>query len=89
MTAIETIEPANITQQIFIRGEAHSVPQALQRSVTHIAYHAGQITMIARTVHAGDWQWLTIQLGASQQHNRQTWDTAASRGVLGRSEDDG
>src|SRR3954469_18769018 len=40
---------------IKIRGEPHTVPLAIQRSLTHTAYHAGQIMLIARLVHDGNW----------------------------------
>ena len=59
------------------------MPLAIERSLTHTAYHVGQIMLIARLVHAGDWQWQTIRPGGSQQHNEQTWGTAASRGCIG------
>jgi hypothetical protein len=68
---------------ITIRGEPHTVPLAIQRSLTHTAYHAGQIMLIARLVHDGNWQWLTIPPGGSQEHNAQRWGTAASRGAAG------
>jgi hypothetical protein len=70
-------------RSIFIRGERHSVAGAVMRSLNHVSYHAGQITFIARFVHAGEWNWLTIPPGSSAQHNRETWGTAASRGVFG------
>ena len=66
---------------VVIRGEPHSVPLAIQRSLTHTAYHVGQIMLISRLIHDGNWQWLTIPPGGSQQHNEQTWGTAASRGA--------
>jgi hypothetical protein len=40
--------------------------------------------LIARLMHEGEWKWLTIHPGGSQQHNRQTWGTAASRGASGK-----
>ncbi|HVT26527.1 MAG TPA: DUF1572 family protein, partial [Lacipirellulaceae bacterium] len=46
-------------------------------------YHVGQIMLIARLVHQGDWNWLTIKPGGSRQHNQQTWGTPAARGVAG------
>jgi hypothetical protein len=67
-----------------IRGEPHSVPLAIQRSLTHTAYHVGQIMLIARLIHEGEWKWLTIRPGRSQQHNQQMWGTAASRGASGQ-----
>lgn len=81
--AIERIDPTNIDSPVFIRGERHSVADALVRSLTHLSYHAGQIALIARIVHDGQWRWLTIPPGSSAQHNRDTWGTAASRGVFG------
>lgn len=87
-TAIECINDTNIKQSILIRGESHTVPQAMLRTLGHIAYHSGQITMIARRVHRGSWNWLTIAPGASHDHNQQTWGTTGSRGVMGKSSDE-
>jgi hypothetical protein len=42
-----------------IRGEPHSVPLALERSLGHTCYHIGQIVQVAR-VHAGD-NWKTLR----------------------------
>ncbi len=86
-TAIESLTADDLTKTVTIRGEPHSVPLAIERSLTHTAYHVGQIMLIARLVHAGDWQWQTIRPGGSQQHNEQTWGTAASRGAAGHSLD--
>lgn len=82
-SAIETINDTNVETTIYIRGEAHTIPQALSRSITHLSYHVGQITMIARSVHQGQWNWLTIAPGQSSQHNQNTWGTSASRSVFG------
>jgi uncharacterized damage-inducible protein DinB len=82
--SIAALTTDDVTKSIEIRGEKHTVPQAIQRSLTHTAYHAGQIMLIARTVHDGSWQWLTIKPGGSQQHNQQTWGTAEARGATGR-----
>jgi hypothetical protein len=81
--AIKQIDETTIDRPVFIRGEQHSVAEALMRSLTHLSYHVGQIALIARLVHEGEWRWLTIPPGNSAQHNRQTWGTAASRGVFG------
>lgn len=83
-SAIQSLDEKSIDATIFIRGEPHTVPMALVRSITHLSYHVGQIAMIARAVHEGEWQWQTIKPGGSQQHNERTWGTAASRAVFGR-----
>lgn len=83
-TALETIDEQKVGQTIFIRGEAHSVAQALIRSVTHMTYHVGQIAMIARMVHRGPWRWLTVPPGGSASHNERTWGTASSRSIFSK-----
>lgn len=82
--ALAEISDENIATPIFIRGERHTIPQAVTRSINHTAYHVGQIVMIARMVHRGEWKWMTIPPGGSQTHNQATWGTAASRGVAGK-----
>ncbi len=82
--SIAALTADDVAKSVEIRGEKHTVPQAVQRSLTHTAYHAGQIMLIARTVHDGGWQWLTIKPGGSQQHNAQTWGTTAARGTAGQ-----
>jgi hypothetical protein len=81
--SIELLTADDLTKTLTIRGEPHSVPLAIQRSLTHTAYHVGQIMLIARLIHEGDWKWLTIRPGGSQQHNEKSWGTAASRGAAG------
>jgi uncharacterized damage-inducible protein DinB len=81
--SIESLTSDDVTKSVTIRGEPHTLPLAVERSLTHTAYHVGQIMLIARTVHNGGWNWLTIQPGGSQQHNQKTWGTAASRGAAG------
>ncbi|MCA9212703.1 MAG: DUF1572 family protein [Planctomycetales bacterium] len=85
-SAIRGITESNVNEPLFIRGERHTVPQAIIRSLTHLSYHVGQICMIARMVHEGEWKWLTIAPGKSAQHNESTWGTAASRSVGGSEE---
>lgn len=84
--AVESLDENNVDQTIHIRGEPHTIPQALTRSVTHITYHVGQIAIIARLVHDGDWKWLTVAPGTSKDFNKQTWGTPASKSVLSNGE---
>ena len=86
-TAIESLNDNNIGEFIEIRGETHSIPQALTRSMTHITYHVGQMAIIARQVHNGDWKWLTVAPGASSQFNKDTWGTSASRSIFASDDD--
>ena len=84
--AIESLTDDNIDTSILIRGEPHTVPQAMTRSVTHITYHVGQIAIVARQVHHGEWKWLTVAPGESSQFNSETWGTSASRSIFSSGE---
>jgi uncharacterized damage-inducible protein DinB len=67
------LTPDDLGKTVTIRGEPHSVPLALQRSLGHTCYHVGQIILVAR-IHAGDqWQTLTIPKGESEQFNARHW----------------
>lgn len=83
VSTISSLVDADLEKTVLIRGEAHTVPQTILRAITHVSYHVGQMAMVARMVHEGEWQWLTIAPQASRQHNEATWGTAASRGVAG------
>jgi uncharacterized damage-inducible protein DinB len=85
--AVEQLDATMIGQPIFVRGEQHTVADALLRSLMHTSYHVGQIVMIARLVHSGEWRWLSIPPGQSALHNKQSWGTPASRCTLGKGTD--
>ena len=67
------LQPADLAKTVTIRGEPHSVPLALARSLGHTCYHVGQIVQLARH-HAGErWNTLTIPRGGSEQFNSANW----------------
>lgn len=72
-SALEGMDESTLLEIITIRGEPHTIAQAVTRSITHLSYHVGQITIVARLVHTGEWNWLTIAPGHSEQHNQQNW----------------
>ena len=70
---LESLSDEDFGKTVEIRGEPHSVPLAMARSLGHTCYHIGQIVQLARH-HAGDeWQTLTIPRGQSEQFNRDNW----------------
>jgi hypothetical protein len=60
---LSALDDGALGQQITIRGEAHSVLQALHRSLAHTTYHVGQIVFLAKSFRAEDWNSLTIPRG--------------------------
>jgi uncharacterized damage-inducible protein DinB len=70
---LRSLKPEDLEKTVLIRGEPHSVPLALERSLGHTCYHVGQIVQIAR-IHAGDkWNTLTIPRGGSEEFNQANW----------------
>lgn len=66
---LDSLDADDLGRTITIRGQPHTVVQALQRGLTHLAYHTGQIVQLARA-HAGDdWQTLSVAVGKSEEHN--------------------
>ena len=69
-TALEPLTEADLTRVTTIRGERHSVMQAINRQVAHYAYHCGQIVFLARQLRGPSWQSLGVPLGKSEEFNR-------------------
>jgi uncharacterized damage-inducible protein DinB len=67
LETLASLEEADWLKTVRIRGEEHTVLQAIQRSVTHSAYHIGQIVYLSRLLTTGEWQWITIPPGQSGQ----------------------
>src|SRR3954470_4175585 len=58
--AIEPLTEADLTRTITIRGEPHSVTQAINRAQAHYAGHIGQIVFLAKHFKSTEWKTLTI-----------------------------
>src|SRR5215467_1228474 len=73
LKTLKSLKPEDFAKTVMIRGEPHSVPLALERSLGHTCYHIGQIIQVAR-IHAGEeWNTLTIPRGQSEQFNKANW----------------
>ena len=73
LTTLKNLKAEDLEKTVMIRGESHSVPLALERSLGHTCYHIGQIVQVAR-IHAGaKWNTLTIPKGGSAQFNQANW----------------
>lgn len=77
--AIEPLSDADLSRTITIRGEAHSVMQAINRQIAHYAYHCGQIVMLAKHFRSSEWKTLSVARGKSEEINRQVQGGAASQ----------
>jgi hypothetical protein len=68
-SAFEPLSSENLTRTVVIRGEAHSVMQAINRQIAHYAYHCGQIVFLAKHFQCAQWQSPTIPRGQSAKFN--------------------
>jgi hypothetical protein len=66
-TALEPLTEASMNETITIRGEKHSVMQAINRQITHYAYHIGQMVLLAKYLAGDQWSTLSIPRGQSKQ----------------------
>jgi hypothetical protein len=64
--ALDLLGEEDLMRTVTIRGEAHSVLQAIQRQVSHYAYHIGQIVFLAKHLQSHNWQTLSIARGKSK-----------------------
>ena len=77
--ALEPLTDAHLDRKVFIRGEAHSVMQAINRQIAHYAYHCGQIVLLAKHFRSQDWKSLTIPRDKSVDFNRRVASGTASQ----------
>src|SRR5437660_1044018 len=73
LKTLKSLKREELEKTVLIRGEPHSVPLALERSLGHTRYHSGQLVQVAR-IHAGEkWNPLTIPRAGSEQFNKAHW----------------
>jgi len=68
--ALEPLSEVDLDRKVEIRGEPHSVMQAINRQIAHYAYHCGQIVFLAKHLQAARWTALTVPRGKSEQFNQ-------------------
>ena len=78
-TALEPLSDADIDRTVMIRGEPHSVMQAINRQIAHYAYHCGQIVFLAKHLQASQWKSLSVPRGRSETFNQRVAAKEASQ----------
>lgn len=67
---LENLKAADLSKQVAIRGEKITVIQAINRQLTHYAYHVGQIAFLAKSFRGSEWKSLSVPKGGSEEFNR-------------------
>ena len=68
-TALNGLQPEQLSQIIYIRNEAHSVVEAINRQLAHYSYHVGQIVFYAKQLKKSDWESSSIPKNKSNSYN--------------------
>lgn len=68
--ALERLSDKDLERTVTIRGEAHSVMQAINRQVAHYSHHIGQIVMLAKHLAHSHWKSLSVPRNQSDEFNR-------------------
>ncbi|WP_415831131.1 DUF1572 family protein [Deinococcus frigens] len=80
LDAVDHLAPGDLTRPMTIRGEVHTVLEALQRQVAHYSGHVYQLVLLVKTLRGPAWQTLSIARGGSAQYNAAMLSGSGGRG---------
>jgi hypothetical protein len=66
-STLDSLKPEDVIKIVAIRGEPHTVLQALNRQIAHYALHTGQIIFLAKHLRCSEWRTLSIPRGKSEE----------------------
>ncbi len=66
---LNTLSAESLSKIVKIRNEPHSVMEAINRQLTHYAYHVGQIIFLSKMICDSHWKTLSIPKGKSGEIN--------------------
>jgi hypothetical protein len=74
-SALEPLSDQDLGRTVMIRGEAHSVTQAINRQIAHYCYHCGQIVFLAKHLRSEKWTSLSVPRSKSAEFNARMMPT--------------
>ncbi len=66
---LEALQPSDFDRTITIRGKEHAIVEAINRQLTHYAYHIGQIVFLAKHYRSTEWKSLSVPRNRSAEFN--------------------
>lgn len=78
LSTIRSLRQDDLQKTVTLRGEPHTVLEAVNRQVPHYAYHVGQIVFLAKHWAGPAWKTLSIPRGRSRDY-----DVSKDGGVYG------
>ena len=73
-SALEALSEDDLSRTIYIRAEAHTVLEAINRQLSHYSYHVGQLVFLGKMICGGKWKSLSIPKGKSEQFNKEKFE---------------
>lgn len=67
--ALESLSADDLEKTVTIRGEPHTVVEAMNRQLTHYPYHIGQLVFLAKHLRASEWKTLSVPRNRSAEFN--------------------
>ena len=67
--ALEPLKLEDFEKTVLIRGEKHTIVQAINRQLMHYSYHVGQIVFLAKHFRSTAWSSLSVPRNKSAEFN--------------------
>ena len=77
--ALEPLTAEDLMRKVSIRGEEHTVLQAINRQLMHYPNHIGQIIFLAKHFRSSEWNTLSIPRNKSLDFNKTLQDQKPDR----------
>lgn len=82
--AIEPLTEDDFAKTVPIRGEPHTIVEAINRQLTHYSYHVGQIVLLAKHFRSTEWKSLSVHKNRSAEFNQYLAEKQASGDASGK-----
>jgi hypothetical protein len=67
---LSSLRPEDLGRSVTIRSQPHTVVEAINRQLTHYAYHVGQIVFLCKHLRSSDWKTLSVPRNRSAEFNK-------------------
>ena len=76
--ALAALSEEDLSLTVLIRAEPHSVIKAIDRQLTHQAYHTGQIVLLCKHFASATWRTLSVARGGTKAFNAEKFGGAGA-----------
>ena len=70
LLTLKALDQSHLNKKITIRNMRHTVVEAINRQLTHYAFHVGQIVFLGKMQLGNNWDTLSIPLNQSEAYNK-------------------